>query len=372
MRKLLVLMLVLVAVPAFAQKKWKIAPDSLEERLLLDIQGQGDAAKRLPMLDDFAAKFAKSEALPACYRLYLAAYVETQQWDKALEVADKAFDADNEDFDVAINALRAAQAKGDFGRVLKWTSISMPLYAKSQAADTKDLDEEDLKKRNEALKRTIDYLEYALWEACNRDTTADRLKMLEAYAQYFPKNEKVKKLPALYALAYGQQNDAARMLEYAQKAIAANPEDEAMLLLVADSYVSQRTNLPEAVDLADRLTKVMEAKQKPEGAADDAWTKYVDTYKGGAHSVRGRVLMLQDKPAGAIPELQAARKMLAANPASLSPVLYFLGFAYTRQKKYDDARPILEEAVKLGGPYAQPSQEILNKITPAALKRPAR
>jgi len=372
MKKLLVLMLVLLAIPAFAEKKWKITPDSAEEKALLEIQAESDAAKRLPLLDAFTAKFASSEALPATYRLYLNAYVETQQYDKALEVADKAFEADNEDFDAAISALRAAQAKSDFPRILRWTSASMPLYAKSLATDTKDLDEDDLKKRNDALKTTVDFLEYSLWDACTRDVSPNKTKALEAFTQYFPKSGKIKKVPAQYALFYAQQNDAANLLEWGQKAVAADPEDESALLLLAETYVAQRVKLPEALDLSNQLTKVMAAKQKPENTADDAWNRYISAYAGGAQSVRGRVLMLQEKTAAAIPELQVARKAMAGNPASLSPVLYFLGFAYAKEKRYDEARPVLQEAVKLGGPYATPSQDILNKISPAALKRPAR
>lgn len=372
MRKLFVLVLVLLAIPAFAEKKWKITPDSAEEKALLEIQAESDSAKRLALLDAFTAKFAASEALPATYRLYLNAYVETQQYDKALEVADKAFDADNEDFDAAISALRAAQAKSDFPRVLRWTNASMPLYAKSAAADTKDLDEEDLKKRTDALKTTIDFLEYALWDACTRDMSPDKAKALEAFTQYFPKSDKIKKVPAQYALLYAQQNDAPKLLEWAEKAVAGDPEDESALLLLAETYVAQRVKLPEALDLSNRLTKVMEAKKKPEKMAEDAWSSYVSTYVGRAESIRGRVLMLQEKTAAAIPELQAARKALAGNPAELSPVLFNLGFAYAKEKKYDEARPVLQEAVKLGGPYAAPSQDILNKISPAALKRPAK
>jgi tetratricopeptide (TPR) repeat protein len=368
MRKIILMLLMLSAIPAVADKKWKIAPDSLEERMLLAIQEQNEAAKRLAMLDEFSAKFANSEALPASYRLYLAAYVELQQWDKAIEVADKALDADNEDFDAVVNALRAAQAKADYARALKWTTAAMPLYAKSAAVDTKDLDEDDIKKREDALKRTVEFLEYTMWEACSRDATPERIKYLEAFSQFFPKSERVKKLPLQYALYYGQQQDAAQMLEWAQKAVASDPEDETTLMVLGDIYVTQRTKLSEAVDLADHLLKVMEGKKKPEAMGDDAWGKYMATFQGGAHSIKGRALVLQDKAAPAIPELQAARKLIepTENAASLSPVLYFLGFALGKEKRYEEARPVLQEAIKLGGAYAAPAQQLLKQVSPGA------
>src|SRR5213593_3649299 len=104
----------LIGAPALAQKKYTVKQDSPEERALLEIQGESDAAKRIAMLDDFRAKFASSEAAGAVHRLYLAAYVQLQQYDKALEAADKAVDADSDDLSVYVNAVRAAQAKSDY------------------------------------------------------------------------------------------------------------------------------------------------------------------------------------------------------------------------------------------------------------------
>ena len=106
----------------------------------------------------------------------------------------------------------------------------------------------------------------------------------------------------------------------------------------------------------------MEAKSRPEGIDDAGWTRYVNTYTGGAHSVLGRVLMLQEKTTAAIPELQEAMKLLEGNDQALAPVLYFLGFAYAKERRHAEARTVLNEAVKIGGPYAAPSQEILRKI----------
>lgn len=363
MKRAVVVLVLLLTVPSFAQKKYKLVHDSPEERALLEIHGEADAAKRIAMLDEFSKKFASSEALPAAFQVYLAAYLQLQQYDKAIEYGEKAADAEGNELGVYTNLVRASQAKSDFARVHKYTVAAVPLYQKAIATRPEDLDDDDWKKRQETLKSYADFLEYALLDAASRDTSPERIKYLDAFAQAFPKSERMKKLSGLYALAYGQANDVAKMMQYAEKAIAEDPDSESMLLLMADSYVSQRVKLAEAHELAKRLLKVMDAKTKPEGVLDADWTRFLNTYRGGAQSVIGRVLMLEDKTAPAIPELQAAAKLLEGNPPSLAPVLYFLGFGYAKQQKYVEARAVLNQAVKIGGPYAQPSRDILKKIT---------
>ncbi len=370
-RAILLLVALLVAVPAFGQKKYKIAPDSPEEKALLEIHGEGDANKRLALLDEFTKKFASSEALPATYAIYLAAYLQLQQYDKAIEFGEKAADADSEDLTAHMNLVRAAEAKNDYARVHKWTAPALALVQKATATRPPELDDEDWKKRQEALKSYGDYLEYALFMAASRDATPQRLQYVEAFAKLFPQSERQKKLPGLYAVAYQLLNDVPKMMEYAQKAIAAQPDDETMLLLLAETDVGQaQANVrvrkkmsDEALELAQRLLKVLETKPKPEGVADADWTKFLNNFRGAAYSIIGRSMMLQDRTTPALKELETAAKLLEENPQALGPVLYFLGFGYAKLVKYDAARPALSRCVQLGGPYAPPCQDILRKMS---------
>ena len=369
MKKATVLLVLLLAVPALAEKKYKITPDSPEDKALLEIQGETDAKKRLAMLDEFRQKFASSEALPYTYHLYLAAYMELRDYDRAIEAGEKAADADNEEVGVLTNLVRACHTKGDFVRVDKWTTVAAAAYQKALANRPAELDDDDWKKRQETLKSYADFLEYALFDAAARDATPERLKYVESFAKAFPQSERMKKLPALYALAYQQLNDIAKMTEYAEKAAAAEPDNEAMLLLLGETYISQqKPKLAEAQQMAQSLLKVMEGKTKPDGVADADWNNYLNNYRGAAYSILGRVLMHQEKTTAALTELQTAAKLLESNPQALAPVLYFMGYGYAKLQRYNDARPVLNQIVKLGGPYAQPAQDILRKIRAATGK----
>lgn len=217
MKKITLLLVLLLAVPAFGQKKYNIKPDSPEERMLLEIQGESDAAKRVAMLDDFTRKFASSEALPAAYQVYLNAYLQLQQWDKAIEAGEKAVDAEGPELSLVVNLLRACQAKPDFARVHKWALVAMPVYQKAIATRPPELDDQDWKQRQQSLKQYADFVEYSLFDAATRDATAERLKYLEAFSQFFPQSERMKKLPALYALGYQQANDIPKTLDTPRK-----------------------------------------------------------------------------------------------------------------------------------------------------------
>jgi len=361
MRRLGLVLGLVLAVSAVAEQKWKITPDSPEEKALLEIQGESDARKRLGMLDEFTKKFPSSEALPATFHIYQSAHLDTQEYDKSIEYGEKAADADTEDIAVRMNLVRAAQAKSDFARVHRWSAAVVPMLQKAAATKPSDMDDDDWKKRQETLKSYSDFVEYALFDALTRDNTAEKRKYVDAFAELFPQSERKKKLPGVMALVYQQANDVPNMVQWAEKAIAEDPENEAMLLVMAETNVG-RKRLPDAQQLADRLLKVMETKKKPEGYADADWDKYMNAYRGAAYSVLGRSLMQQEKTAAAITELQKAVKLLEGNNDALAPALYNLGFGLAKLQRFAEARAVLNQSVKIGGPYAKLSRDTLAKM----------
>ena len=371
MKKWSLVFVLLLAIPAFGEKKYKIVPNSPEDKRIMEIQGEPDANKRLAMLDEFAQEFASSEALPYTYQMYSAAYLDLEQYDKAIELGEKAADADDEDLGVRINLVRASLEKQDFARVHKWAVAAMPLYKKAKADPMDDLDDDEFDAEHTKLKSYLVFLEYSLFQAASRGTTPERLKYLESFAQTFPESEQIKKLPALYAVAHQQLNDVPKMLEYAEKAIEAEPDNETMLLLLAESRTQQlmaqtKGREPEKVEevqqLGQRLLQALDAKATPEGVDEAAWEQHLNTFRGAAHSILGRTLMLQEKTEDALKELEAAVPLLEGRSQSLSPVLYFQGFGYAKLRRYEEARPVLERCVEIGGGYAPLAEGILKKL----------
>ena len=378
MKKWALALVLLLAIPTWGEKKYKIVTDSPEDKRLMEIEGEPDTKKRLAMLEEFAQKFAGSEALPYTYQMYSAAYLELKQYDKAVEYGEMAADADDEDLDALITLVRAALETKDYARVHKWSVAAVPLHTKAKADPMEDLDDEDFDAEHAKLKSYLEFLEYSLFQAAAQDTTPERVKYLDSFAQSFPESEQIKQLPALYAVTYQRLGDVPKMLESAEKAIETEPENESMLLLLAETRTHQlmaqtEGRKPEEVEevqqLGERLLEVVQTKSAPEGVAEADWEHHLNNFRGAGHSIMGRVLMMQEKIEDALKELEAAAPLLEGNVQALSPVLFFQGWGYAKLIRNEEARTVLERCVEMGGAYAQAAGGILKKLPPPKRKR---
>ena len=378
MKKWAFVFVLLLAIPTWGEKKYKLVPNSPEDRRLMEIEGEPDAKKRLAMLEEFTQKFAGSEALPYTYQMYTVAYLELKQYDKAVKYGEMAADADDENLDAIMNLVRAALETKDYARVHKWSLAAVPLHKKAKANPMEDLDDDDFDAVHAKLKSYLEFLEYSLFQAAARDTTPERLKYMDSFAQSFPESEQIKQLPALYAIAYQSLSDVPKMLESAEKAIEAEPENENMLLLLAETRTHQlmaqtQGRNPEEVEevrqLGARLLEVVQNKSAPEGVSEADWEHHLKNFRGAGHSIMGRVLMMQEKIEDALKEMEAAAQLLEGNVQALSPVLFFQGWGYAKLIRNEEARTVLERCVEMGGAYAQAAGDILKKLPPPKRKR---
>ncbi len=131
--------------------------------------------------------------------------------------------------------------------------------------------------------------------------------------------------------------------------------------MLADSDLAAK-QLPSSIEHARAALKALDAKKKPEGTSDEAWTTYTKTIGGSAHSIAGQALMQQDKSEAAIAELKPAVDMLAGNNQLAAPAMYNLAFAYGKLKRMAEARAILAKLVQIPGPYQQPASELAAKV----------
>ena len=346
---------------SLADKKYVLKPDSPAEKALLEARAEADPSKRLALLDAFVRSFPESAG--AAYAQYLSNYLELKEWDKALEYGRKAYDADNEEPEILANLTRAALGQGDSGAAVQWGTAGGALLRKLSAAPRPDnVDEDEWKRHQEELQTQREQLEYFTFEAVSREAdAARRIQLLDQFTQAFPGGTYARRAPAAYALAYQQTGDAAKMVAHAEKALELEPDHEAMHLLLGETYL-QQNRLDQARQHAQSVTKILEAKTRPETMSEAEWTKYLNNYRGAAQSIVGRVLMQQDKTAAALPVLKSAADLLAGDPQALAPVLYNLGFAYAKQNRLTEARAVLSRAARIPGPYQQLSRALLAKV----------
>jgi tetratricopeptide (TPR) repeat protein len=158
--------------------------------------------------------------------------------------------------------------------------------------------------------------------------------------------------------------DTPRLIAYAEKTLAADPNNLPALLLLANTYVDD----PKPGSLTKAVTYAQRAIAAAKADAPDA-DRSRKLSAGVAHSTLGYAYMKQDKTAAAIPELKSASALLKGqDDLQYSNALYRLGFAYAKLSKTTEAREVLQEAVKISGPMQQPSQDLLAKVNAARAK----
>ena len=379
MKKWAWVLVLLLAIPTWGERKYKLVDGSPEDIAIIPIEDETDAERRLLMLDEFTRKFADSAALPFTYHLYAEAYLELKKYKEAVKYGEMAADADDENLGWLITLIRASVEAQDYARVHKWSVAALPLYEKAKEKPMDDWDPDEIEQEQAKLNSYAAFLEYALFEAGARDNTPERLTYVESFAKSFPESERIKQLPALYAVAYQLRNDVPKMLEYAEKAIEAEPDNENMLLLLVETQTflvqmaDPKTRKPEQMGevrlLAQRLLEVLETKNTPEGVSEAAWQQHLNSIRGATHSALGRILMMQNKTEDALKELAVAAPLLEGNPQALGPVLYFQGLGYLILRRNQEARPMLERCVEMGGAYAQLAADRLKKLPPKRRRR---
>jgi tetratricopeptide (TPR) repeat protein len=151
---------------------------------------------------------------------------------------------------------------------------------------------------------------------------------------------------------------------YAEKTLAANPNSQPALLLLANFY-GDDNKAGSAAKAIGYSQKLIEAAKADAPDADKARK----IYAGVGHNTLGFVYLKQEKTMAAIPELKSAAALLKGqDEQQYARALYGLGFAYGKLNKLTEAREVLTEAVKMQSPWQAMSQDLLTKVNAARAK----
>jgi tetratricopeptide (TPR) repeat protein len=344
-----------------------------EDQALTAIANEQDAPKKLAAYQDFVQKFSSNPAALAYGNWQIAqTYQTTGDFQKALEYGDKALAASPHNLDILVSQANIAQQLKDNAKLMEYATKGGEAYnSLDKQAKPPDVSDKDFAARIEedksSARNSYEFMEAAAFNAIGDEKDPKkRMAYIEAFGSSFPKSRFESSIAqyVMYTLGPGQLNDPARLISYGEKSLAADPNNTATLLLMANAYVEETSSaaIAKSVTYAQKVIELAKAD-----APDADRTRKLSG--GVAESTLGFALMKQDKTAAAVTHLKSASELLKGqDDTAYATALYRLGFAYAKMNKVTDAREVLNEAVKIPGPLQQPSQELLAKVNAARSK----
>ena len=352
----------------YGQDKIVIPAGTPEDQALNAINNEQDAQKRVAMYQDFLEKFSANPVAVAYANWQLSQSHQTSgDLQKAAEYGDKAAAGAPHNIDILVSQVTVAQGLKDNARLFKYAAQGGEAFSMiEKQPKPADVSDEEFKSRVaadvEANKQSYDFFEGAAFTAITAETNAKtRMDYIEKYTPTFP-NSKYDEQVASYAmLSLSELRDSHRLITYAEKALAANPNNLPALLLLAGSYLDSA----EAGSLAKCITysqRAIVAAKAEDPSADH--TRKVSA--GVAHSTLGRAYAKQEKTAQAIAELKSATALLKNQDDQQYAIAgYALGWNYAKINRLSEARAILTDVAATPGPAQQVAKDLLTKVNTA-------
>ena len=365
--------------PAFGQQIGKYVPiqaGSEVDHALTEINAATDPAQKLALIDKFAAGPANEGDYPlVADGLYVDYYIAQRNYDKAFEYGDKLFALDPDNFQNAMNMIRAASEKGDAERLVAYaekTAGILKRYKEAPAPAGTDASHWEQQKSQtlENNKDGIAYVQQAVYNGALQVKDASRRAgYLARFAQAFPDSPYANQALGVAAASYLQAQNIPKMLEVANRLLARDPSNLGMLVLLSDYYCDKPDQLAKAETYAKKALSALDAAAKPEGVTDEQWAQQKSLQKGLALSSLGQVNIEKKDNALAAENLKAAAPLLKPDDGSYARNQYRLGFALLNLKRTAEAKEAFTQAASVNSPYKTLAQEKLRGSGGAATAR---
>ena len=252
-----------------------------------------------------------------------------------------------DDLENTFQSLKDAEAKKDAAQVksLAVKTCALTRQVISEPAP-ESADEKEAWSRHVAYAREIEtYTEYALASIGLQGSPAETVELLSTLEQQNPKSKYLDEAYGRYLVALNQTGAAAKIPAVAEKALANFPDNEDLLLVLADNAMSHQQS-DRALTHAERLINVLNRHQKPEGISAADWQRKRSASLGRAHWIAGIVHSEKNQYFEADKNLRAALPLIQGNTAMLAPTLYYLGVANYQLGKMTLNKALLMDAAK--------------------------
>jgi len=295
-------------------------------------------------------------------------YLTQKNYAKVYEYGEKALALDPDNFSAAVSMVHAADEQGDTTKLFdegEKVSAIVARYKASPAPEGTPPDQWTGQKAEtlKGVQGDTGYVEYALANAAFKTAdSAARAAFFERFMADFPDSSYAPSVREQTAVAYQQAQNTPKMLDSAQKILAADPNNVAMLLLLSDYWSDQGQQLDKAGAYAQKAIDLLAQAKKPDNVSDEQWQQQLAVQKGLAYSSLGEVNVIKGRNAPAVDAFKQASPLLKSNNYTYARNLYRLGFTLAKMQRIPEARVVLTEAVSIDSPYKPRAMETLNKI----------
>ncbi|MCL4523530.1 MAG: hypothetical protein M1453_01485 [Acidobacteria bacterium] len=349
-----------------------------EDKALTEVASATDPAKKLELLDKWLAEYGKGDLAILAYEIYIAHYSAEKNFDKAFEYGEKLLALDPDAVQTVVGLFRLASEKPDLPRMYSYGERVAAILARYKAQPPPEgVSAEDWERTKtehlDELNSTVGYVQYSMFNAGYQvQDPAQKAALLERYVAAFPKSPYTTNAQAMAADAYQQARAPQKMVAFAKKVLAGEPDNFWMLVTLADYWATQKEQLDTAEGHAKKAIELLEKAPKAEGMTEENWEKQRALQQGLAWSALGQIDLHKNRDAQAAHELKTASPLLKPYDYYYGRNLYFLGFVLARAKRVAEARRILTEATTVNSPYKTMAQDTLAKIGGPVGKAPAK
>lgn len=348
------------------------------DHALTEINATADPAQKLALIEKFTEGPGKDGSYPLVANgLFVDYYLAQKNYDKAFEYGDKVFTLDPDNFQNAINMVRASAEKGDVDKLSSYGEKAGGIIQRYKASPAPEGTpaaawDEQKTRTLEANKDSLVYVQQLVFSGVYQaKEPAKRAALLVKFAQAFPDSMYANQALGVAATAYQQAQNTPKMLEVANGLLAKDPSDIGMLLLLSDYYGEKGEQLDKAETYAKKAISTLETAAKPEGVADEKWTQQKGLQKGLALSSLGQVNIEKKDNAQAVENLKTAAPLVKPDDGSYARNQYRLGFALLNLKRNAEAKEAFTQAASVNSPYKALAQDKLKGLAGAGARRKA-
>jgi tetratricopeptide (TPR) repeat protein len=346
----------------------QVIAGSPEDKAYQAIARETDAKKRVELLDAFIRNFPKTSDLAQIYEFYAISYRELGDANKEIEYSEKSL-ALRRDPQLMLMLGRALAIKGeDLPKAIQTIQEASTLATKVKDSPPAGVSPKEWVQSQETVISTakqllayaIDRYKQVFFAKLSSETDPAKIvSMLDEYTKFVDDPETRPLIYDRYMRAYLRLENRAKVLEYADKALALNADNVEFIVMTVSAYLSKPMELETAMAQAQKAVAVADAldsKPKPAALSEEQWAKQKVQWKSLAYSTRGLVELQKDETIDtAVADLEKARDFLPADPL----VEYRLGIAYWKSKKIDEAIAALARSAAIPSEIQTQASQLL-------------